>query len=81
MHYLRTHAGQGMADRQDRWQTGGRGTPRLSLLRQYSRRWEELLGKRGETNPDFDGDPDQNHYKWVRPTGHPAGPLARVPEH
>ena len=38
MHYLRTHAGQGMADRQGRGQTGGRGNPRLGLLRQDSRR-------------------------------------------
>ena len=55
MHYLRTHAGQGSADRQGRWQTGGRGTPRLSLLRQFSRRWEEFIWKKGgKTNPDFD---------------------------
>ena len=48
MHYLRTHAGQGMADRQGRWQTGGRGTPRLGLLRQDSRRGRNLFGKWGE---------------------------------
>ena len=48
MHYLRTHAGQGMADRQDGWQTGGRGTPRLVLLRQYSRRGRNLFGKGGD---------------------------------
>ena len=57
MHYLRTHAGQGMADRQDRWQTGGRHSPRLTLLGQYSRRWEEFIWKRGETNPQCDGSP------------------------
>ena len=61
MHYLRTHAGQGMADRQDRWQTGGRGTPRLGLLRQDSRRGRDLFGKKGgKTNPECDGDADQN---------------------
>ena len=39
------------------------------------------MEKEGETNPERDGDPDQKHYKWVRPTGHPGWPLARVPEH
>ena len=47
MHYLRTHAGQGMADRQGRGQTGGRGNPRLGLLRQDSRRGRNLFGKGG----------------------------------
>ena len=47
MHYLRTHAGQGRADRQDRRQTGGRGTPRLILLRQCARRGRNLFGKGG----------------------------------
>ena len=47
MHYLRTHVRQGSADRQGRRQTGGRGTPRLVLLRQYSRRGRNLLGKKG----------------------------------
>ena len=32
-----------MADRQDRWQKGGRCTPRLVLLRQYLRRRRSLL--------------------------------------
>ena len=32
MHYLRTHAIQGMADRQGRRQTSGRRTPRLILF-------------------------------------------------
>ena len=47
MHYLRTQAGQGRADRQDRGQTGGRGNPRLGLLRQDSRRGRNLFGKGG----------------------------------
>ena len=47
MHYLRTHTGQGMVGRQGRWQTGGRGTPRLGLLRQDSRRGRDLFGKGG----------------------------------
>ena len=64
--YFRTHAGQGsrkgMADRQGGWQTGGRRTPRLVLLRQYddddvyysngrrySRRGRNLFGKGGLT--------------------------------
>ena len=47
---------RGMADRQDRWQTGGRRTPRLVLLRQYSRRGRNYLEK-GETNPECDGSP------------------------
>ena len=47
MHYLRTHAGQGMADRQGRGQTVGRGNPRLGLLRQDSRRWEEFIWRKG----------------------------------
>ena len=41
----------GMAVRQDRWQTGGRRTPRLILLRQCARRGRSLFGK-GETNPE-----------------------------
>ena len=34
-----------MTDRQDRGHTGERRTPRLVLLRQYSRRWEEFIWK------------------------------------
>ena len=65
--------------------TGGRqaeeALPGWACLGRIHAGGRNLFGKRGETDPERDGDPDQNHYKWVRPTGHPAGPLARVPEH
>ena len=68
MHYLRTHARQGSADRQDRRQTGGRGTPRLSLLRQYSRRWEEFIWKKGGgTNPDLERAPSGGKGRMDQP--------------
>ena len=60
-----------MADRQDRRQTGGRGTPRLGLLRQDSRRWEELFGKGGRltrsaTDPRLAAELERSPPCWER---------------
>ena len=56
-----------MADRQDRWQTGGRGTPRLILLitrHRFFLRLVDIVSRRG---PKMGGEHQRKRQTGIRP--------------